>query len=73
MHLTEIHNFSLSYFRMEYGSKLNPKCSLRTARGMKRTRQKVIVSHNPSEIYQNQSLEVRDWSLLMPGTGAEGI
>ena len=34
---------------MEYGTKLNPECSLRAAHGIKGTRQKVIVSHNPSE------------------------
>ena len=35
---------------MEYGNKFNPERSLRTAKGIKRTRQKVIVTHNPSEI-----------------------
>ena len=39
---------------MEYGNKLNPERSLRTAKGIKGTRQKVIVTHNPSEIDQNQ-------------------
>ena len=39
---------------MEYGKRLNPECSLRTAKGIKGTRQKVIVTHNPSEIGQNQ-------------------
>ena len=41
---------------MEYRNKLNPERSLRTAKGMKGTRQKVIVTHNPSEIGQNQLL-----------------
>ena len=44
---------------MEYGNKLNPECSLRTAKGIKGTRQKVIVTHNPSEIDQAQLLLVR--------------
>ena len=39
---------------MEYRNKLNPTRSLRTACGIKGTRQKVIVTHNPSEIDQNQ-------------------
>ena len=34
---------------MQYGNKLNPEHSLRTAKGIKGTRQKVIVTHNPSE------------------------
>ena len=46
-------------FKMEYGNKLNPKCSLQTPHGMKRTRRKVIVIHNPSEIDPNQLLLVR--------------
>ena len=41
---------------MEYGNKLNPTRSLRTARGIKRTRQN---TQNPSEIDQNQLLLVR--------------
>ena len=43
---------------MEYGNKLNTEHSLRTAKGIKGTRQKVIVTHNPSEIDQ-------DWLLLV--------
>ena len=39
--------------------RLNPERSLRTPKGIKGTRQKVIVTHNPSEIDQNQLLEVR--------------
>ena len=34
---------------MEYGKRLNPECSLRTPKGIKGTRQKVITTHNPSE------------------------
>ena len=44
---------------MEYGNKLNPEHSLRTAKGIKGTRQKVMVTHNPSEIDRNQLLLVR--------------
>ena len=44
---------------MEYGNKLNPERSLRTAKGIKGTRQKVIVTHNPSETGQNQLLMVK--------------
>ena len=44
---------------MEYRTKLNPECSLRTSHGIKGTRQKVTVTHNPSEIDQNQLLLVK--------------
>ena len=44
---------------MEYGKRLNPEHSLRTPKGIKGTRQKVIVTHNPSEIDQAQELLVR--------------
>ena len=44
---------------MQYGNKLNPEHSLRTAKGIKGTRQKVIVTHNPSETDQAQLLLVR--------------
>ena len=44
---------------MEYRKQLNPECSLRTPKGIKGTRQKVIVTHNPSEIDQAQELLVR--------------
>ena len=40
---------------MEYGKRLNPEHSLRTPKGMKGTRQKVIVTHNPSDIYSAYS------------------
>ena len=41
---------------MEYGKRLSPERSLRTPKGIKGTRQKVIVIHNPSEIDQAQEL-----------------
>ena len=44
---------------MEYGKRLNPERSLRTPKGIKGIRQKVIVTHNPSEIDQAQELLVR--------------
>ena len=58
---------------MEYGNKLNPEHSLRTAKGIKGTRQKIIVTHNPSEIDQAQLLLVRFPNLgsddvIIPGT-----
>ena len=58
---------------MEYGNKLNPERSLRTAKGIKGTRQNVIVTHNPSEIGQNQLLMVKFPNLasdngIIPGT-----
>ena len=57
---------------MEYGKRLNPECSLRTPKGIKGTRQKVIVTHNPSEIDQAQELLVRFLNLgsddvIIPG------
>ena len=53
---------------MEYGKRLNPECSLRTPKGIKGTSQKVIVTHNPSEIDQNQELLVR-----FPNLGSEDV
>ena len=58
---------------MEYRNKLNPECSLWTPCGIKGTRQKIIVTHNPSEIDQNQLLLVRFPNLgsddvIVPGT-----
>ena len=58
---------------MEYGTKLNSEHSLRTLQGIKGTRQKVIVTHNPSEIDQNQLLLVRfpylgSDDVIVPGT-----
>ena len=53
---------------MEYGERLNPECSLRTPKGIKGTRQKVIVTLNPSEIDQNQELLVR-----FPNLGSDDV
>ena len=53
---------------MEYGKRLNPECSLRTPKGIKGTRQKVIVTQNPSEIDQAQELLVR-----FPNLGSDGV
>ena len=58
---------------MEYRKRLNPEHSLRTPKGKKGTRQKVIVTHNPSEIDQAQELLVRFPNLgsddiIIPGT-----
>ena len=58
---------------MEYGKQLNPEHSLRTPKGIKGIRQKVIVTHNPSEIDQAQELLVRFPNLgsddiIIPGT-----
>ena len=44
---------------MEYRKRLNPERSLQTPKGIEGIRQKVIVTHNPSEIDQNQLLLVR--------------
>ena len=44
---------------MEHGKRLNTEHSLRMPKGIKGTRQKVIVTRNPSEIDQNQDLLVR--------------
>ena len=53
---------------MKYGKQLNPEHSLRTPKGIKGTRQKVIVTHNPSKIDQAQLLEVK-----FPNLGSDGI
>ena len=53
---------------MGYGKRLNPERSLRTPKGIKGTRQKVIVTHNPSEIDQNQDLLVR-----FPNLGSDDV
>ena len=47
---------------------MNPGHLLRTTRGIKGTRQKVIIIHNPSEIDQNQLLLVR-----FPNLGSDDI
>ena len=59
--------------KMEYGKRLNPERSLRTPKGIKGIRQKVIATHNPSEIDQAQELLVRFPNLgsddiIIPGT-----
>ena len=58
---------------MKYGKPLNPEHSLGTPKGIKGTRQKVIVTHNPSKIDQAQLLEVKFPNLgsddvIIPGT-----
>ena len=58
---------------MEYGKRLNPERSLRTPKGIKGTRQNIMVTRNPSEIDQNQELLVRFPTLgsddvIIPGT-----
>ena len=53
---------------MEYGKRLNPERSLRTPERIKGTRQKVIVTHNPSEIDQAQVLLVR-----FPNLGSDDV
>ena len=53
---------------MEYGKRLNPERSLRTPTGIKGIRQKVIVTHNPSEIDQAQELLVR-----FPNLGSDDV
>ena len=53
---------------MEYGKRLNPECFLRTPKGIKGTRQKVIVTHNPSDIDQAQELLVR-----FPNLGSDDV
>ena len=53
---------------MEYRKRLNPEHSLRTPKGIKGTRQKVIVTHNPSEIDQAQELLVR-----LPNLGGDDV
>ena len=53
---------------MEYGKRLNPERPLRTPKGIKGTRQKVIVTHNPSEIDQAQELLVR-----FPNLGSDDV
>ena len=61
------------YKKMEYGKRLNPEHSLRTPHSIKGTRQKVIITHNPSQIDQAQLLLVRFPNLgsddvIIPGT-----
>ena len=47
---------------------MNPEHSLRTPKGIKGTRQKVIVTHNPSEIDWAQELLVR-----FPNLGSDEV
>ena len=47
---------------------LNPECSLRTARGIKGTGQKIIVTDNPSEVDQTQLL-----TLKFPNLGSDDV
>ena len=59
--------------KMENGRRLNPERSLRSSKGIKRTRQKVIVTHNPSEIDQAREMLLRFPNLdsddvIIPGT-----
>ena len=54
--------------KLEYGKRLNPEPSFRTPKGIKGTRQKVIVTHNPSKIDQNQLLLVR-----FPDLGSDDV
>ena len=53
---------------MEYGKRLNPERSLRTHKGRKGTRKKIIVTHNASEIDQAQELLVRS-----PNLGSDDV
>ena len=55
---------------MEYGKRLNPEHSLRTPKGIKGTRQKVIVTHNPSEIVIDQAQELL---VRFPNLGSDDI
>ena len=52
----------------KYRKRLNPERSLRMPKGIKGTRQKVIVPHNPSEIDQAQLLLVR-----FPNLGSDDV
>ena len=53
---------------MEYRKRLNPECSLTMPKEIKGTRQKVIVTYNPSEIDQAQELLVR-----FPNLGSDDV
>ena len=57
---------------MEYGKRLNPERFLRTPKGIKGTRQKVIVTHILNEIDQARELLVRfpnlgSYDIIIPG------
>ena len=53
---------------MEYGKRLNPEHSLRTPGGIEGIRQKVILTHNPSVIDQNEDLLIR-----FPNLGSDDV
>ena len=53
---------------MEYGKRLNSERYLRTPKGIKGTRQKLTVTHNPSETDQAQLLEVK-----FPNSGSDDV
>ena len=53
---------------MDHRKRLNPECSLSTPKGIKGTRQKVIVTDNPNEIDQAQELLVR-----FPNLGSDDV
>ena len=53
---------------MEYEKRLNPERSLRTPKGTKGTRQKVIVTHDHREIDQGQLMEVK-----FPNSGSDDV
>ena len=57
---------------MKFGKKLSPEHSLRMAYRIKGTRQKIIVTHNPSKIDQDQFLTLKFLNLgsddiIIPG------
>ena len=54
---------------MEYEKRLNPERSLRTPKGIKGTRQKVIVTHNPSEI----DLQAQELLVRFPNLGSDDV
>ena len=65
--------YLLILYKIEYGNKLNPDHSLRMALGIKGTTQKIIVTHNPSVIKQNQLPTLKFPNLgnddvIVPGT-----
>ena len=53
---------------MEYGKQLNSERSLRTPKGIKGTRQRAIVTHNPSETHQATELLV-----MFPNLGSDDV
>ena len=65
MYVTVNNNFPL---KMEYEKRLNPERFLRTPKGIEGIRRKVIVTHNPGMIDQNQLLLVR-----FPNLGSDDV